>query len=215
MTTLTAARAAVIFVFGAGLALAAVSQGADGKRRITVGPVTYSIPREAKPGHLDGEDSLFMQFALPDYGPLGRDVPGWDDNVNLLLRPFQTKHGVLFSIAQRYEQEWDGTPVNEFSGLNVIEKTYRIEPGFTVQEMGFGFDIVIPDQDRSTMPLGVMRCGRPKEFMPNAACALMFDRDGQRWKVSFGRQFMALHGEIRARVEAIMDGWRIAEGDGE
>ena len=191
-----------------GFGALAVAQGAEGGKIVHAGPVAYRVPEEYRPSNVSGT-SLFMQFALPDYGPLRRDVHGWEDNVNLLV----TRQPA--PIAVIYDHQWDGTPIGGKRKWNTIEKTYRVEPGFTVQEMGSGFDIVIPDQDRSTMPLGVMRCGRPKEFMPNAACELMFDRDSQRWKVSFGRQFMARHGEIRASVEAVMDGWRVDEGNGE
>ena len=154
----------------AGFAALAVAQGAVGKRRITVASVTYDIPSEAKPGYIDGQDSLFMQFALPDYGPLRRDVHGWEDNVNLLITRQPDP------ISRQYENQWDGTPIGKKLKWNSIQNTYRIEPGFTVQEMGSGFDIVIPDQDRSTMPLGVMQCGKPKEFLPNAACELIVNR---------------------------------------
>ncbi|WP_157091783.1 hypothetical protein [Methylobacterium nodulans] len=77
------------------------------------------------------------------------------------------------------------------------------------QEMGSGFDIVVPDQDRKSMPIGVLECSRPEPpVFPNAGCAYRFDRDGQRWQVSFGRQFLPRYREFRERATALLDSFR-------
>lgn len=183
----------------------------DGGTRVEIGDVIYMIPPEFR--ERPSENAMFLQFALPDWTALTRDVPGWEDNVNVLVEPLKTDTGRRASIPELYDGQYDGTPVGTMSNYSRIERIYRIETGLTVQEMGSGFDIVIPDQDMATMPLGIMRCTRAREFFPNPDCSLLFDHDSARWSVSFGRQFMADHAAIRARATDVIDGFRIGNGD--
>lgn len=169
---------------------------------LQAGPITYRIPKEYRAGG-DADNNVFMQVRFADWGPLERDRPGWEDNINILIgRQPQ-------DIAGQYDALWDGTPIGAPTKSKKIEQIYRIEPEFTVQEMGSTFDIVIPDQDFSTMPLGIMQCTRPNPpVFPNAACSLLFDRDGQRWKISFGRQYLQRYAEFRERATTLFDSFR-------
>ncbi|MFA1676907.1 hypothetical protein ACDY97_30315 [Rhizobium mongolense] len=177
----------------------------DGFARVQAGPVSYLIPKGYGVSNVSG-DSIFMQVSLPDWGPLGKDRTGWNDNVNILIEPQRAPIGVV------YDLEWDGSPSGKLTKWKQIERTYRIEPEFTVQEMGSTFDIIIPDQDRATMQLGILQCTRSKPpVFPNAGCSLLFDRDGQRWKMSFGRQYLHRYGEFRERATTLLDSFREAQ----
>ncbi|WFS69599.1 hypothetical protein CFBP4996_26360 (plasmid) [Agrobacterium leguminum] len=170
--------------------------------RVQAGPIKYRIPKEYRTSNQSG-DSIFIQFHVADWGPLDRDRSGWKDNVNVLITPQPQ------DIAGQYDALWDGTPSGAPTKSKTIERTYRIEPDFTVQEMGSTYDIVIPDQDGATMPLGLMQCTRPNPpVFPNASCALLFDRDGQRWTVTFGRQFLHRYAEFRGRATTLFDSFR-------
>ena len=172
---------------------------------LQAGPITYRIPKEYRAGG-DADNNVFVQVRFADWGPIERDRPGWEDNVNILIGRQRAP------IAIVYDHQYDGTPIGESGKWGKIERTYRIEPEFTVQEMGSTFDIIVPDQDRTTMPLGILRCTRPNPpVFPNASCGLLFDQDGQRWKITFGRQFLHRYGEFRERAVTLFDSFREAD----
>lgn len=182
--------------------IALVSAASDDFDIVQAGSVTYRVPKAFR-AEGDSKGDLFLQARLSDWGPLERDRPGWTDNVNILIEPLRSP------ISAVYDSQWDGSPSGKLTKWKQIERTYRIEPEFTVQEMGSSFDIIIPDQDRSTMPLGVLECTRPNPpVFPNASCSLRFDRDGQRWTITFGRQYLQRYGEFRARSTDLIDNFR-------
>lgn len=198
-------RRAVLMAVLASFALALAGFGhtaTDGFDEVQAGPITYYIPKEYRAGG-DTDNNVFIQLKLADWTPLERDEPGWMDNINILVGP------QFAPIARVYIDQYDGTPIGKMLRSKQIERTYRIDPEFTVQEMGSSYDIIIPDQDRELMPLGLVRCTRPNPpTLPNASCALLFDRDGQRWKISFGRQFLHRYGEFRERATTLFDSFR-------
>ncbi|WP_133251560.1 hypothetical protein [Zavarzinia aquatilis] len=156
----------------------------DGGARREIAGITYRVPAAFHVRPQEG-NALFIQLSLPDWGPLDEDRPGWDDNVNILI-----EEGIN-SIPQLWDDLWSAVPGENIGGIRErVTRIYRIEPNLTVKEISLGRDIVIPDQDLTTFPIGIMRCWRPQPDLPNASCALLFDRDGQRWKVTFGRDRM-------------------------
>lgn len=174
----------------------------DKTEELRAGPITYYVPKAYRAGG-DKENNVSVQVAIPDWGPLERDRPGWQDNVNIFIGRER------YPIAEQYDGMWDGTPIGKTTKWNQVERTYRIKPEFTVQEMGSGLDIIIPDQNYALMPLGLMQCTKPKPpTFPNAGCTLLFDRNGQRWQISFGRQFLHRYREFRKRATALFDSFR-------
>lgn len=168
---------------------------------VRAGPVHYAIPKIYR-AESDG-NGLFLQLALPEWIPLKKNQPGWADNVNILVNRQPAP------IAQIYDLHWDGAPTGSLTPSKRIERIYRLKSEFTVQEMGSGYDIVIPDQDRNTFPLGIMRCNRPRLLKGYApSCALLFDRDGQRWEITFGREFLSRYREFRERATHLLDSFR-------
>lgn len=192
----------------AGLAvLLAVSGGLDTRQRVEIGDNVYLVPREF--GRVSsGEDIMALQFDRHDWTALKRDLGGWDDNVNVLIAALVNEHGRRATIPELYGSQYDGTPVGITTGWSRIERIYRIEPGMEVRAMGSQEDVVIPDQDMVTMPEGFMVCGRPKPYLMNASCKLLFDHDGTRWHIDFGRQFMGDYATIRARATAAVDAFK-------
>lgn len=175
----------------------------DGSARREIAGITYRIPAAFHVRPLDG-DALFMQLSLPDWGPLDEDRPGWDDNVNILIEKGMN------TIPQLWHDLWSGSPGEELGGLRErVTRIYRIEPNLTVKEIPLGRDIVIPDQDLTTFPIGIMRCWRPRPDLPNASCALLFDRDGQRWKVTLGRDRMKDFSTFKQRAIETIDSFRV------
>lgn len=169
----------------------------------TAGGHHYKIPKVYGDGGFGG-DGLGFPVSYPDFGPLLEDKPGWDDHALLLVTT------QVNTIAQLWNSLWDGTPRGEMTPWDEIKRTYRIEPEFTVQVTGSQYDTIIPDQDRKTFPLGVMRCVRAEDY-PYPGCEYMFDRNGQRWKISFGRQFLSDYKQIRDKATRLVDSFEEEE----
>lgn len=175
----------------------------DGGARREIAGITYRIPAAFHVRPQEG-DALFIQVSLPDWGPLDADRPGWDDNVNILIEE------AINTIPQLWNDLWSGVPGEDIDGIRErVTRIYRIEPNLTVKEISLGRDIVIPDQDLTTFPIGIMRCWRPRPDLPNASCALLFDRDGQRWKVTFGRDRMKDFSTFKQRAIEKIDSFRV------
>lgn len=179
---------------------APLARDRDARREIA--GISYRIPAAFHVRPLEG-DGLFMQVALPEWGPLDENRPGWNDNVNILI-----EEGIN-TIPQLWDGLWSGLPGEERSGHRRVTRMYRIEPNLTVKETSLGREIVIPDQNLTTFPVGVMICWRPRPDLPNGSCGLLFDRDGQRWKVTFGRdrmkEFMAFKQQAISLIDSFKD----------
>jgi hypothetical protein len=198
-------KRSILIALGCAIALAPLGMALSGDNsfdHLQAGSITYRIPKEFRAGG-DSDGDIFIKVRLSDWGPLERDAPGWEDNVNILITPQPAPIAVI------YDHHYDGTPVGTPGKWTEIVRTHREEPDLTVEVMGSVYDIVIPDQDRATMPLGFMRCTRPNPpLLPNASCGLLFDRDGQRWKITFGRQFLHRYSEFRERATTLLDSFR-------
>ncbi len=164
-----------------------------------IGEQRYRVPLSYRPVP-NGKGGISILVSFPNFGPLVGDKPGWDDNAQILVQKQINTIGML------WDTQWDGTPTGMVE-WNTIQKTYRIEPEFTVQEMGSGFDIVIPDQNLEAFPLGLLRCDRRKEGT-YPACSHLFDMNGQRWQVSFGRQFIHNFRQIRERAVTLVNSFK-------
>lgn len=173
----------------------------DGSARREIAGITYRIPAAFHVRPLDG-DALFMQVSLLDWGPLDENRPGWDDNVNILIQK------AINTIPELWQQLWNGLPGEDDILRRRVDRIYRVEPNLTVKEMALGWDIVIPDQDLSSFPIGVMTCWRSRPLLPNAACALRFDRDGQRWEITFGRDRMKDFMTFKQKAVETIDSFR-------
>lgn len=173
---------------------------------VEIAGVSYRFPKEYRASASDKNDSLGIQFSREDLSPLVSDTQGWDDNINLLI----TKR--INTIPMLYDHAWDGTPEGLTAiGMLKLVRVYRVEPDLMIREMEKFHDIVIPDQDMKNMPIGMMHCYKPSEHMMNAACSLMFDKGEQRWKISFGRQYLNNYMSIKNNVEEKMKEFEVVK----
>lgn len=114
-------------------------------------------------------------------------------------------------MATLYRFMFDGTgrlqPPYEWDR---IERVYRLDPELTVQEMGNRHDVIVPDQDRTIMPLGFIQCTRQAEHNdPEPMCWQRFDHEGKRWRIRFARQYVVRHAVFRSRAIALFDRFRV------
>lgn len=173
---------------------------------VEIAGVSYRFPKEYRASASDKNDSLGIQFSREDLSPLAADIQGWDDNINLLI----TKR--ITTIPMLYDHAWDGTPEGLTSiGMLKLVRVYRVEPDLMIREMEKFHDIVIPDQDMKTMPIGMMRCAKPAKHMMNTSCSLMFDKGEQRWKITFGSQYLNDYMSIKNSVENKMKGFEVVK----
>ncbi|MFA1676903.1 hypothetical protein ACDY97_30295 [Rhizobium mongolense] len=171
---------------------------ADDYVRGQVGGTHYSIPAVYRASVSDR--SLFISASLPQWGPLVRYKPGWNDHLQILITATSEKN-----IAALWDRLYDGTPFVPGKPYTIVRK-YRSEPNLAVQKMASEEDVFLPDQNAKTMPEGFMVCGRPSPpIFPYASCSHYFVEDHQRWKITFGRQFVGDFRSIRTRAKQFLD----------
>ena len=203
-------KAATIFfvgVFGLTI-LSYAGQKEPDVLRVEIGEDVYEIPKiyKASGGYHQPteQNDLFVQFEKTNMGPLSKNVPGWKNNVNLLLSDF------AFPVAQLYDNLWDGElhPQIESSKIYEIVKTTRINDNLLYQEMGGFTDIVLVTDDEGNFD-GFMMCDKYEMKGAANACQFLFNEEGKRWKISFGKQFIEDYKQIRRDVMKQMDSFKL------
>lgn len=203
-------KAATIFFMGIfGLTiLSYAGQKEPDVLRVEIGEDVYEIPKiyKASGGYHQPtkQNDLFVQFEKTNMGPLSGNVPGWENNVNLLLSDF------AFPVEQLYDNMWDGDlePEVEPSKITTIIKKTQINENLLYQEMGGFTDIILVTDNNGNFD-GFMMCDKYEMKGSANACQFLFNEEGKRWKISFGKQFIEDYKQIRRDVIKRMDSFKI------
>ncbi|MCV9907032.1 hypothetical protein OIV19_05280 [Brucella sp. HL-2] len=173
------------------------------EKKATIAGRHYIVPEDySRTATSDDGRGIYIKVSRTDFRALARDVPGWDDNILILVQ------SVNNTVSELWDSAWDGSPSH---WKTEITKQYEIPGGFVVREYDDGWDTILgPDETPGTPDFGFMRCSRPKPIVGYAPdCTLMFDRNKQRWQVTFGRQFVENYKEIRRKAEQLIDSFEV------
>lgn len=193
LTALVALFAAVLF----NRSILAMSD--DGFLEARIGETTYRIPEEygagSTPPDEPGRNVMSIQFRKGDMGPLLHNVPGWHDNVNLLLSNDPVP------VEDLYEDGYDGTPVSAgaYARELVIVSTEKINDNLTYQVMSGHNDIILARTNDGSFD-GFMRCTKYDMQGASNACEYFFNHEGNRWKISFGKDYILDYRVVRDNV---------------
>lgn len=180
----------------------------DAPLRVEIGEDIYVIPKVyGASGGLHkptGINDLSIQFKKSDMGPILKNYPGWDDNVNLLLSDFS------FPVAQLYDNMWDGDlyPGIAPSKSTDIIRTEKINDNLLYQEMGGHIDVILVTDNKGEFD-GFMQCDKYEMAGSANGCQFLFNQGGKRWQISFGKQFIEDYQKIRKDVIDRMDSFKI------
>lgn len=178
---------------------------------VKLGEHTYRIPKEygatsSGPSE-NGVTTMTFQMSRENLSPLHKDVPGWGDNINLLIT------AGIAPTASVYDFIYDGDPRNKEGKVRDIYKrksSKDIGSTIVLHEMNNDyFDVAVPKQDEKEMPLGFMVCSKFTIKGADNACKFYFDSQGVRWNIDFGKKYILEYDNIRQRVEALMETFRV------
>lgn len=182
---------------------------------VVLGEHTYRIPKEygaTSSGPTEyGVTTMAFQMSREDLSPLKGDIPGWEDNINLLIT------AGIASASSVYDAIYDGDPEQQKEEIRVKYERRNSEyigSGLVLHTMkNDNFDVVVPEQDEKELPLGFMVCTKFTVKGSDNGCQLFFDSKGVRWKINFGRRYIHEYKEIREKVESLMTSFMVDKND--
>lgn len=162
------------------------------------GGVEYNIP----PGHFysSSDDSILLFMSYPDGKSLINLSGGWEKHIIVLITP------EISSISSVYDSLYDGTPKLNPGKMFTIKSIIK-DKGLIIQTMEDGNQIILSDSSDTID--WFMRCGEKSIDFPAPACELYFTKNNQRWKVTFGKQFLYNYQKIQKNVIEQMNKYEV------
>lgn len=169
---------------------------------VKLGEHTYRIPKEygatSSGPTEDGVTTMTFQMSREDLSPLKGDIPGWEDNINLLITSGIASASVI------YDHIYDGDPIGNQDKKREKYKRYKSQPiGNDIMYhtmRGEHFDVAVPYQDEKKLPLGFMVCTKHTVEGVDNGCHLYFDKNGSRWELVFGKKYILEYNSIMNNV---------------
>lgn len=166
-----------------------------------VGDHTYRIPKEyggASENEENGLNTIGVQFSRKGLGPLEVDVPGWEDNINVLILSGITSTDYI------YDHFFNSSPRGKNDknlSMYKIKKVEKINNELTYRTMGGDLDVVIVDSRDNHLSFMFMLCSKHTIQGSFNSCQMFFDHAGARWKITFGKEFMTDYKSIRMMIQ--------------